>query len=356
MKSMIEMFKALPGTILVLAFALVGEAAAQTWTPLAPSGGPPVARMLHTAVYNQTTNRMIVFGGFKGDPDSGFCGPDCTNDVWVLTNADGTGGSPAWTQLSPTGSPPSTRGYHSAVYDALSNRMIVYGGDPQIGFCFGAVNDTWVLTNADGTGGPPAWIQLFPTAGPAPDLRQGPTAVYDSVSNRMVVFGGRVNACQPLSNNVWVLTNANGLTGTPAWTQLSPTGSLPAARQGHNAVYDTAYNRMIVFGGTTTGVNNDVWVLSNANGLGGTPAWTQLSPTGGPPAARSSSSAVYDQATSRMVVFGGSTAAGLPNDVWELTNAKGSSERPSGLSASQPGGHRLREVTIPQSSTQRPTG
>jgi N-acetylneuraminic acid mutarotase len=312
------------GGILLLASALVliGQTT-QTWTLLAPVGSPPVARMIHSAVYSQANNRMIAFGGFAGDPDSGSCGPSCLNDVWVLANADGTGGSPSWTQLSPTGTPPSARGYHSAVLDAVNNRMVVFAGDPRIGFCSGAVNDVWVLTNADGTGGAPSWAQLNPSGIP-PNLRQGPRAVYDSATNRMIVFGGMTNACGTASNAVWVLTNANGLDGAPAWTQLSPIGPGPAARGSHTSVYDAGSNRMIVFGGTTaTGFVNDVWVLANANGLGGTPTWTQLSPAGGSPTARSSHSAVYDPATQRMVVFGGQAAGDLSNQIWELTNANG---------------------------------
>src|SRR2546427_3770946 len=65
----------------------------------------------------------------------------------------------------------------------------------------------------------------------------------------------------------------------PSWTQLSPTGALPGIRGGAAATYDPATNAMTVFGGThgTNGAQlNDVWVLKHANGLGGTPSWTQL--------------------------------------------------------------------------------
>src|SRR5437867_2039251 len=203
-----------------------------------PTGGPPGVRGSHSAVFNPTNNRMIVLDGQNGTLTP-------LGDVWVLANADGLGGPPTWTQLSPTGGPPSARAYQSAVYDVVNNRLVMFAGDPHIGFCFGAVNDVWVLTNADGTGGTPNWTQLSPTGGP-PDLRQRPSAVYDSATNRMVVFGGSVNACGPFSNDVWVLTNANGLGGTPVWTQLAPVGVLPAPRGAHSAVYDSANNRMVV--------------------------------------------------------------------------------------------------------------
>src|SRR6185436_8530202 len=124
------LISALLGGALLVATALgVHGDASQGWTPLTPAGGPPVARMLHSAVYSQATNRMILFGGFSGDPDSGFCGPSCLNDVWVLTDADGTGGAPSWIHLAPTGTPPAPRGYHGAVYDAANNVMIVFAGD-----------------------------------------------------------------------------------------------------------------------------------------------------------------------------------------------------------------------------------
>jgi hypothetical protein len=128
------------------------------------------------------------------------------------------------------------------------------------------------------------------------------------------------------------LTNANGLGGTPTWTQLSPAGGPPSPRTKHTAVYDPSTNRMIVFAGQDGGgfgcsTYSEVWVLSNANGLGGTPTWTQLSPTGGPPAGQYAPSAVYDPASNRMTVFGGggfaNAACQNTNAVWVLTNANG---------------------------------
>ena len=312
--------------VLLLGFACAGPAAAQAWTQLGPTGGPPAARELHSAVYNTVDNRMIVFGGLDGG--SGCYASQCLNDVWVLTHADGTGGSPVWAQLSTTGGPPSARGFQASAYDAANNRMIIFAGDPNIGFCSGTVNDTWVLANADGMGGTPTWTQLSPTGGP-PALGQGSSAVYDPATNRMTVFGGNVTACGAISNVVWVLTNANGLGGTPVWTQLSPTGTI-TAREYHSAVYNASSNRMIVVDGCSNAACplNEVWVLSNANGIG-TPAWSQLSPTGTPPTARYVSTSVYDPATNSMVVFGGSSSGGLVNDAWKLSHADGTGGTPA---------------------------
>ena len=95
------------GIVCLLAIACAGQATAQAWTPLSPTGGPPVVRILHSAVFNTANDRMIVFGGFNGNGSVGGCYAGmCLNDVWVLTHADGLGGPSAWIQLSPTGAPP----------------------------------------------------------------------------------------------------------------------------------------------------------------------------------------------------------------------------------------------------------
>jgi hypothetical protein len=162
--------------------------AAASWTTLIANGalGAPSARDSHTAVYDSANNRMIVFGGFEFS----YSGTESVfNDVWVLSNANGQG-SPLWTQLNPTGTPPAPRFAQTAVYDAANNRMIVFGGlglDGEQLF-----SDLWVLTNANGIGGTPAWIKLTPTGSLTSDV-ESPSAVYDSVNNIMTLFGGQIS-------------------------------------------------------------------------------------------------------------------------------------------------------------------
>ena len=285
--------------------------ASPQWTQLSPSGSAPQARAGHTAVYDSANSRMTIFGGGLG-----FSSP-CSNDTWVLSDANSVAGSPAWTQLSPSGGPPAPRIFHTAVRDPGSNRMIVFGGND----CFSAgayYNDVWVLTNANGLGGNPVWIQLAPT-GQTPPGRAYHGAFYDPVSNRMTIFGGTPGMYAEL-NDVWVLSNANGLGGTPTWTQLTPSGTPPSPRLGFATADDPASNLMIVFGGANGGGNlNETWVLSDANGLG-SPAWTLLDPSGTPPGVRNESTAVFDPSLNGIVVFGG--VSGSPtayySDTWAL--------------------------------------
>jgi RHS repeat-associated protein len=317
------------------------------WTQLNPTPDPvyglPTTRVYHTAVYDTTNNRMIIFGGAGGSY--------ILNDVWVLSNANGLNNTTsAWTQLNPLPDPiygfPANRQYHTAIYDAANNRMTIFGGDQcNSGLTNSGendnngvsnsccLNDVWVLSNANGLDSTTsAWIQLHPNQDPTFGLPVGrdlASAVYDNNNNRMIIFGGYsgytdiysyagfATAILIWKNDTWVLSNANGLDSTTStWTQLSTSGFPPSGRYGHTAFYDPTYNQIIIFGGyydsgrqgngiTGPTYLNDVWELENANGLGGTPVWEEQYPIGSLPQGRQSSSMVYDATNKRMTIFGG---------------------------------------------------
>jgi len=128
-------------------------------------------------------------------------------------------------------------------------------------------------------------------------------------------------------DDLWILTNANGLTGTPTWLPQTPLGVAPPSRMGHSAVYDPIQNRMIVFGGTSiTDFEtqsyirlDDLWELSNANGLTEIPRWNQLLQDGTLPGPRTYHRAAFDSANQRMILLGGRDQNDIPsNRVWVL--------------------------------------
>ena len=305
---------------------LATTAIAHEWTQLAPLGPSPDARTRHTTVYDQATNRLILFGGRDVS-----CAP--RNDTWVLTNANGVGGTPTWIQLSPTGPLPPARHFHSAVYDQATNRMTIFGGESA---CFsGLVNDVWVLSNANGLGGTPSWTPLPTAGGPSP--RSEHSAVYNSASNRMIVFAGNPNvgSCSATVNDVWALDFANGLGSPPTWVPLAVSGVPPPARGGHVATYDALADRMIVFGGNQAcaAPYSDVHTLAGA-AVGASATWTQLAPAG-TPGGRTQLSGVYSPTNNRMTIFGGGDATGPFNTTWVLDGAK-RDRAPTSLDPAQP--------------------
>jgi hypothetical protein len=270
----------------VWSLSLAGSPA---WTALTPAGVPPPARSWHTAIYDPLRQRMVVFGGYDG--------ADTFNDVWSLSLS----ASPAWTELTPAGTPPSGRLGHTAIYDPVRDRMVVFGGS-RANYPALPLNDIWALSLS----GTPAWTELTP-AGTPPAPRSHHTAIYDPVRDRMVVFGG----FRSETSDVWALS----LTGSPAWTEIAPAGALPTGRYYHTAIYDPVRDRMVVFGGIDVDyLTRDVLALS----LSGSPTWTMLAPAGTLPSRRYGQSAIYDPVRDRMLVFAGTDNDYLLNELWTL--------------------------------------
>jgi N-acetylneuraminic acid mutarotase len=99
------------------------------------------------------------------------------------------------------------------------------------------------------------------------------------------------------------------------WTDLSPVGDVPSARTGHSMVYDSTSRKVVLFGGNGLGfphVLNDTLVYDPA-----TNTWTELRPAGDLPLERIFASMVYDSGTGRVILFGGSNGQGARfNDTW----------------------------------------
>jgi hypothetical protein len=245
------------------------------------------------------------------------------SDVDVLSNANGLGGTPAWTHSTTT--PAQSRDAHSAVYNSSNKRMITFAGGEAF---FGTdQNDTHVLVPANASSS--NWSTLAPL-GTLPPVREGHSAIYDQTHDIMTIFGGNdaISTCCPYNianyNDVWVLTNADGShAATPTWTQLTPSGTAPAVRVLHSAVYDSSKNTMYIFGGYqwSNPLQNiiplgDLWKLTNANGrAAATPKWVQIGQMGTPPGASYGHGAVFDVANQRMIMFGGSDRNEQPHNL-----------------------------------------
>ena len=274
----------------------------------------PPSRDAHTAILDPVRHRLIVFGGPNGPPISA---------TWAMS----LGAVPNWTRIATAGPQPLPRIWHSAIYDPVRDRMIVFGGDNG-----GPANDVWALSLA----GTPAWTLLHPSGTP-PAGRFSHSAIYDPVRDRMIVFGGNY-----WLNDVWALN----LGGPLAWQPLTPAGTAPPARSSHAAIYDPVRDRMVVFGGYASGSYlNDVWALS----LGVTPAWSEIVSSGSLPPARACNSAVYDPAGDRLLVYGGYNqfTGGPMSDLWAFSLGSLSGWNELTVSPALPGSYEQQVVLDP---------
>jgi Galactose oxidase, central domain len=275
--------------------------------------GGPAVRYSQSVYYDSSSNNLFVFGGQHSKTNLDF------NDYWEATDIIGSTNL-KWTVIHASGPIPKPRFGHTGLFDSVSDRMMVFGGGT--GYPGPCVNDYHVLENANTQGGTPTWVTLQPS-GSLPPVRQLHSSVYDSVTNTLIIFGG-YNCETSYYNDVWVLKNANDVSALPSWTELAPTGSAPSERESSSAVYDSTTNTLIVFGGDAFGSEfGDIWLLSNANGTGGTPAWTELTASNQGPSARSGHTAIYDSVNNRMTIYAGYNGEHILDDVWILSGANG---------------------------------
>jgi hypothetical protein len=117
--------------------------------------------------YDAGRGRIVLFGGFDRDTNG------LLDDVWEW---DGT----RWYGPFSAAGGPGARRSHSMAYDGSTGRVAVFGGDRAL--TVDAPNDVWEW---DGS----SWYGPFaPTD--RPDARSQASLVYDSVRDRMVMFGG----------------------------------------------------------------------------------------------------------------------------------------------------------------------
>jgi hypothetical protein len=274
-------------------------------------GGPPV-RYSHSAFFDSANNNLFVFAGAHS-------GTLLFNDYWEATDIIGSSNL-NWTALNVQGTKPSPRWGHTGLYDSISNRMMVFGGST--GNPAPCQNDYHVLENANNRGGIVTWLAEAPS-GTLPPIRTRHASVYVASSNTLIIFGG-FNCSKTYYNDVWILNNANAMTGTPSWTELAPNGTKPTTRESSSAVYDPTTNSLIIYGGDKGGAPTaDIWILSNANGTGGKPAWTELTPANNGPGARSGQTATYDSVNNVMTIYAGYNGTTLLGDTWTLSAANG---------------------------------
>jgi N-acetylneuraminic acid mutarotase len=186
-------------------------------------------------------------------------------------------------------------------WDSESERVILVGGflgsEP--------TNETWAYDpNAK------KWIQMKPA-----DMFEGlsnMSVAYDKESDRVIIFGG----LEPWPPPYWVKNTWAYDYNTDTWTRLSKYG--PSRRQDQRMVYDTESDRVILFGGAESTVS----ALSSREKFGDTWAydfntdtWQNMKPNPSPPE-RACFQMGYDIESDRVILWGGYGYKENDNRVW----------------------------------------
>jgi hypothetical protein len=283
------------------------------WTQKQDIGPSP--RFAHAMAYDAARKQVVLFGD-----GTDFAGARA--DTWGWDGA-------AWTQLADMG--PFGRMYCSMAYDDSRQRLVLFGGGVVIDWSLKAQGDTWEWNGTE-------WTQVA-DIGPSP--RAGHAMTYDTVCQRVVLFGGShtTGAARPLDTWEW-----NGT----EWMQIADTG--PPGTESLAMVFDSSRECLVLFNGfgdTWEWDNDTGWVKRQDMGprgigsprmvytgehtvLFGTPRtlatgqtwewdgrlWTQRQDIG--PSGRHLHNLAHDSQRDRVVLFGGSVSGIASGDTWEL--------------------------------------
>lgn len=306
------------------------------WSQVVAANTGPSARYDHSAVFDPVRQQLVIFGGRD---------TETFGDTWIFDRVTGM-----WHAIDSAG--PAPRFGHGAVYDAVHRRMLIVMGQgaeffndvwafdldqetwkelkandrsaavprPRYGQSAvldaqgrvlishgfsdqGRFDDTWAFDVAAAR-----WVNLTPTSGPKPLKRCLHALIYEAATDRMLLFGGCSSGFGPCpQGDLWAFDLK-----TTSWTELTPRGAAPSARSNASLVYEAATRTLFLFGGkTASGTSAETWSYDLEGNV-----WMQLERTKGP-SARSSQATSYDTQSGRTLIFGGLTADGSSSELWE---------------------------------------
>ncbi len=281
------------------------------WAPPIPS-----ARYDGTMVYDGTAGYSVLFGGCSYGCPNGetWMFERSTNNVTGATNESWVSGYPPLDQ----GNSPPPRTNASMAYDPVLNEVILFGGEAADGQL---LNDTWDYANG-------GWNSVSLSQSQAPPM-QGASMAWDAHDSLLLLYGG-LSQSGPQDTLYFLY---HGQMNGQIFYRWSPvnvntnltTGFPPPALYGASMVYDSEFQRVILFGGCNSSecpvsqnpLYGNVYAFSNFS-------WTECAncAVGNPPPptppVRWDASMVDDPTDGYVLLFGGMGTSGPLGDTWSL--------------------------------------
>ncbi|MFX0063632.1 MAG: Kelch repeat-containing protein [Candidatus Hermodarchaeota archaeon] len=212
------------------------------WTQVFPTTSPGI-RHSHAMVYDSANQKIVLFGGHNQHT--------ILNDTWVYDFSSNN-----WTEIFPETSP-SVRYGHTMVYNPSNQKVILFGGHSDVSYRE-INNDLWMYDYNSNS-----WTEFSTATKPA--VRYWHAMVYDENDEKMVLFGGWTfysNSTEIIYDDHWTYDYALN-----QWTQNSLVLH-PSARYLHSMVYDSVNQKVVLFGGYNgTEPLGDTWVYDVSDNM-----------------------------------------------------------------------------------------
>lgn len=198
-----------------------------TWLKIDSYGGPQ-KRAFHSSTV--VKDKIYYFGGLLPYGE-------VKNDLWqynIITSS--------WTFITSTSPLPTKRYSAGLCYDTVNKKLILFGGYTGTQY----LNDTWSYDIES---------NIFVNCNPSypPGERSVGQMVYDTLNNRVILFGGR--GSREMYDDTWFYNYKSN-----EWRFVPPNNAIaPAKRDGHTMVYLQDRQEAVLFGGAGQQYYNDIW-------------------------------------------------------------------------------------------------
>ena len=261
---------------------------------------PPQLPSGSISIYDGSHNRLYLFPSFSSP----------LGEYWARTMVPGA----PWERIANPNSGPNPFAFRGGCADPIGQRVIVvYAGAPPGGIS-GPGSLVLFAYSVPAGGTTRDGRDEVEGESPRPEDRRGFCLVRDSRRNRLILFGGGPSSHEATFSDVWTLP----LSGPPVSWQKLNVPEEPEPRSGAAAAYDSLGDRMLVFGGAK--IQRDGTIVDDSNdllalNLSGTPQWSPLEASGIPPGETHSAQATMDPQANRFLVTGGAYSHGT---IWSL--------------------------------------
>lgn len=209
--------------------------------PTAGPAGRPDPRAGHSVSHAEGFGADFYFGGRSSNR--------WWNDAWRLYRVDNAATATqtdfgyTWQGANPSGTRPDHRAEHSSVVMHKSSLLIFGGRGPAGASGHQVFGDAWRLWAEYPQPNQELWqwqALTFTGSGTPPAARFGHTAIWEAANNRMLVFGGVGDtASNPSDNNVYALTILPGSQNQGEWSMPQFLDEVrPPARFDHAMSFD----------------------------------------------------------------------------------------------------------------------
>ena len=250
----------------------------------------PLPRTFSQMVYDTQNERLLLFGGNKVLFGDGANSNTLLNDTWEFKKGK-------WKKLVTTIAP-QPRSEAAMIFDAVRNKVVLFGGYTFKEKKYKKLHDTWEFYDND-------W-HLISEEGPS--ARNGAAMIFDKINKEVILFGGSAIDRQ-YGENKGETWSWNG----KKWSKFKMSNTVGVFNAA--MIYEPNKKEIIRFGGWNGKARIDeTWIFKNKK-------WSKQDIENSPES-RNHSSMVFDEKNNRAILFGGHDGDTVFGDVWELKDYK----------------------------------